>query len=145
MTTQFPERIQYAIKCVGGNQSELARRVSQITRQKCTAQAIQKLADTKAAKPATSSGFTVAIAMAAQIDPKWLAYGIGEPHPSGDQLVQRTIEKLDSGAVPIELKESFFSLMRAIAGSGTTERALAAEPKAAYKVNSKAPKKEATA
>lgn len=145
MSTTFPERIQYAIKRVGGNQSELARRVSQITGRKCTAQAIQKLADANAAKPATSSGLTVAIAMAAEVDPRWLAYGLGEPHPPTETLIQRALARINDGSVPAELSESLFSLMRAIAGSSRNPTPHIAEPDAAYQTGAKHPKKAATA
>ena len=142
-TTTFPERIQYAIKCAGGNQSELARRVSVITGRIYTAQAIQKLADKNAKKPATSSGLTVAIAIAADLNPKWLALGVGEPHSPPANLIERTVNKIESGTVPKELQESLYSLMRAIAGPDATPHA--AENTIPYEVRVAQTKKKATA
>lgn len=116
MDKSFQARIQYAIKCVNGNQSELARRVSALVGRKVTAQAIQKLADSTAEKPATSSGLTVAIAKAADINPYWLALGVGEPHLPEDDLAALTMQKIRDGTVSKPLQETLYSLMRAIVG-----------------------------
>lgn len=142
MKSSFQERIQYAIKVMGGNQSELARQVNKITGGRVTAQAIQKLAHGN--PPATSSGLTVAIAQAAGLNPYWLALGKGEPHGPPQDLIERTMLRIQTGEVPDDLKNSLYSLMSAIAGPANS----APTPHAATNVTpyqvKRHPPKEAT-
>ena len=149
-TTTFQDRIDVAIERCDGNQTELAKRVSLIVGHTVTPQAISKLANRKLEKPAATSAFTPAIAIATGLSVNWLAHGVGpmDAQPGGDpevsELFQAASSRLAAGKVAPHLRESLFALLRAIVEypPGNTGRPLTAtEPLDNPYSHAKIPKK----
>lgn len=104
----YRERLIAAMKGVGMNQTELARRVSVVVGKSVTPQAIQYL--TSESKVASGSKYTTAIAQVIGVDAGWLASG--DPNYDlklGDQYLQvktqpqnyRVVEPKDKKRIPV--------------------------------------------
>lgn len=122
METSYQDRMEIVIARMGGNQSLVARRVSELLGTTVSPQAIQKLASRTAEKPAQGSSMNAAIAAAAGVRAQWLEYGEApmlDPLAGLDRstyaLILAAAEKLAAPSLDGDVRETALGALRLVA------------------------------
>lgn len=114
MNTTLQDRLDVALERCGGNQSELARRVSELLGRDVPPQTIQKLCNREVAKPTRTSRLLPEIAKATGLSLMWLTTGEGprdavtsSDYSQSSYIPPSVKEQISDSATPPELEEVF--------------------------------------